>query len=145
MVSHASLIQPQQVLCSPPQTTSSLHSLRGQQQRSLCAALQGFTCCCFVRKLHKASPSGTTAVICHDNSPFHRPKLRKRLMERKWFPKITAQKSAIQKSRTRRKWPNIPILLNFRDAYLFQQLICHCRQQVAHCERSTMCSKADPD
>lgn len=31
------------------------------------------------------------------------------------------------------------------SVYLFQQLICYCRQQVAYCERSTMCCKADSD
>lgn len=62
------------------QTTSSPHCLRGQQQRSLCAALQGFTCGHFVCELHNAFPRGATTVICHDNGPLYRSKLRKRLM-----------------------------------------------------------------
>lgn len=53
--------------------------LRGQQQRSLRAALQGFTGRRFVCKLHDALPGGSAAVICHDNGSFHRPELRKRL------------------------------------------------------------------
>ena len=60
-------------------------SLRGEQKRSLCTALQGFPCSCFVSKLHNPSPCRTTAIICHDNSSFHRPKLRKRLMEEGGF------------------------------------------------------------
>lgn len=63
--------------CSPLQTIPCPHFLRGQQQGTLCAELQGITCSRFVGKLHNASPSGTASVICHDNGPFHSSKLRK--------------------------------------------------------------------
>lgn len=55
--------------------------LRGEQQRSLRAALQGFTCRRLVGKLHDASPRGPAAVVRHDDGSFHRPELRKRLEE----------------------------------------------------------------
>lgn len=37
------------------------------------------------------------------------------------------------------------ILLSSFLLYLFQQFICYHGQQIAHCERRTVCGKADSD
>lgn len=113
---------------------SSLASLRGQQQRPLRAALQGFTGSSLVRKLHDASPGGATAVIRHHNRPLHWPKLGERLME-------DGQRKSRQMQEAKRT--NMSRWLHF--CHLFQQLIRDSGQEVAHSEHSTVGSKADPD
>lgn len=58
---------------------SNIPSLRGQQQSSLGATLQGFAGSSFVCKFHNSFPRGTVLVIRHHNSPLNWSKLGKGL------------------------------------------------------------------
>lgn len=117
----------------PPTFPPSLASLRGQQQRSLRAALQGFTGRRLVRKLHDAPPGGAAAVVRHHNRPLHWPKLGECLMED--GHRKSRRMQEVERTKTSRR-------LRFR--HLFQQLIGDRGQEVTHSEHSAVGSKADP-
>lgn len=59
----------------------SLVVLRGEQQRPVSTAIQGFTSRRFVGKLHKALPRGPSTVVHHNDSPFHGAELREGLLK----------------------------------------------------------------
>lgn len=122
-------------------------SSRGQQQSSLRAALQGFTGWRFVCKLHNAFPGGSTAVICHNNRSFHRPKLRKRLevesSSRIIYSEVNTESLVVKYLIVMHV--TVEGISDTGPLHLFQQLIGNDRQQVPHCEGSAVCGKADPD
>lgn len=122
-------------------------SLRGQQQRSLRAALQGFTGRHFAGKLHDAFPGRSTAVICHNNRSFHRPELRKRLevesSSRIIYPEMNTESLVVKYLIV--VHVTVQGIPGTGPPHLFQQLIANNGQQVPHCEGSAVCGEADPD
>lgn len=98
-------------------TPITLRGLRGQQQSSLSATLQGFAGNSFVRKFHKSLPGGTTFIIRHHNSSFNWSKLGEGLMKENTTAEIT--------------WNKMQVSNNLKEvggpAHLFQQLIGYCR------------------
>lgn len=57
-------------------------NLRSQQESSITASFQSFTCWRFGSKLYKAFPCGSSTVIYNNNSSFHWAKLRECLFQK---------------------------------------------------------------
>lgn len=90
-------------------TPITLRGLRGQQQSTLSATLQGFAGSSFVRKFHNSLPGGTTLIIRHHNSSFNWSKLGEGLMKEDTRASMTWNKMQVSNNVTGSRWSGSPV------------------------------------